>query len=631
MRSKLGECLVQAGLIAEDDLRRALEERKRTGERLGIVLVRLKLTTEEQIARALARQLGFRYISLVDNPPNPSAVVLIPKGVAAKRACIAVRVEKHVLTLAMSDPLLFSLVQDLEFQTGYRIEQVVAARSEIVDAIGTAYPDEAPASRREFAPTVPSTTASGEAASSTDVVDRILSAAIKSKASDIHVEPTENAVLVRHRVDGTLEPVMELPMRMHDELVGRLKTMAGMDVAETRLPQEGRLRVASEDGDEIAFRVSTLRTVWGEKVVVRLVEGLKEVPSLEELGLTAIALDAFRHCLRSRQGMIFVVGPVASGRSATLAAALRSVQSANTNVVTVEDRVEYRIPGVNQTQIDDNLKLTFASALRSILSQDPDVIVVGEVRDAETATIVAEAAQTGRLVLSTLRTADAPSVVTRLIDLGVEPRAIAGALVGAVAQRLVRRLCTQCHRPYTPPPDVARDLGLSDADGATFTCYQAIGCDQCNHTGYRGRVGIYEVMRVTDRLRRVIAADGAEDQIREAASQGGMVSLAEDGLAKVRNGTTTPEELLRVVSDVGDARALCPACGTAIGGDFRACPHCGTRIGGGCPHCGRALQPGWNYCPYCARSTEPRKAPKRPRVREARHDRPGTNIAEFKK
>jgi type IV pilus assembly protein PilB len=681
VRKKIGECLVQAGLITETDLQAALVEHKRSGERLGAVLVRMNLATERQIAKALAYQLGFSYVNLAENPPDPTAVVLIPKDVALKRTCIAIALEKNLLTVAMSDPLLFTLVQDLEFQTGYRIKQVVATRAEIVEAIHAGYPDKALArvgnqgalsvpgrSRGQgvpgadtpgagmLAPFVDPAAAPGaglvrrpeeeifeqvagakgataETAPIIDLVDLVIKSALKSRASDIHIEPTDTNVVVRHRLDGLLKEVMDLPKWVHEGLVARMKIMGGMDIAEKRLPQDGRIRCQGDDGQEVDFRASTLRTIFGEKIVLRVLDHRKGVPPLEELGFSAAALESLRHFLRHQHGMILVVGPTGSGKTTTLCSALTSVRSERTNIVTIEDPVEYQIPGVNQTQINDKIKLTFANALRSILRQDPDVVLLGEIRDQETARIAMQAAQTGHLVLSTLHTDDAPSCVTRLTDIGIEPYVTASALIGVVAQRLMRRLCGHCRRPYTPDPETLRAMSITEAEAATITFYRAVGCDQCNQTGYRGRVGVYEIMHVSDKLRRLIAQRGSEAALRDAALSDGMVSLGEDGLLKVKAGVTTPEELLRVVTEVRETRSVCPSCGVGVAADFVVCPSCGHRVGGGCPHCHKPMQTGWKFCPYCAKNADvaPKKTQSRRLKNKPVRELPAANVAEFKK
>jgi type II secretory ATPase GspE/PulE/Tfp pilus assembly ATPase PilB-like protein len=380
-----------------------------------------------------------------------------------------------------------------------------------------------------------------------DLVNLLASTAARCHASDVHIEPRQDHVAVRYRLDGLLTAITELPKWMEAALTSRVKVLAGMDIADKRRPQDGRLAIKGEAGD-IVFRVSTLPTQYGEKVVLRLLHEHTTVPALDSLGLSDANLGRLQEMLQHQHGMILVVGPTGSGKTTTLASAISSLQSGEMNISTLEDPIEYPLPGVNQTQINDKADLTFAGALRAVLRQDPDVIMLGEIRDGETAKTAMWASQTGHLVLSTLHTNDAPSAVTRLMDMGVEGYTISSTLLGVVSQRLVRKLCLSCRTLTTPSARVVADLGMDDSEIATATIYGPGGCPQCHHTGYRGRVGIYEILVTNHAVRSHIVQGTRDDGLREAALAEGMVGMPEDGRSKVLLGITSMEELLRVVN-----------------------------------------------------------------------------------
>ncbi|HEX7138224.1 MAG TPA: ATPase, T2SS/T4P/T4SS family [Vicinamibacterales bacterium] len=593
MRSRLGDALIQAGLISPRDLARAVKAQARSDERLGVVLVRLRIATEEQIAAALASQLGLQYADLSGEPIDPAAVSTIPKAFALREACVAIKLEKHVLTVAMADPLCISLMQDLEDQTACRIREVVATRSAILAVIETAYP-EAPLDR----PSQDSEAHSlDEPTSVDDIVDRIIRQAIANEADDVHVDPTGDDLVVRFRVDGVLREWARIPVAQQDDVVARFKILAGMDVAEKLLPQWGRLRLPGVDEGKIDMRAVTLRTSFGERVVLTARSHRRRAPSLDALGLSERALEDVRASLAADSGLVVVAGPSGSGRSATLAAAL-DVASRGRSAVTIEDAIEYEVPGVNHTQVSEIVGLTFTHAMRSVVHQRVDVILLGEMRDAETASMAADAARSGKLVLCPVTALDSNAAIHRLTELGIDPSS--PSLVQCViGQRLVRRLCPRCRKPYMPDEAMLRALDLPAVEG-TVAAFRATACSECDYTGYRGRMGIFEVIRFTDSLRRTLTSTAAVDRVREIALQRDAATLAEDGLSKVASGVTSLEEVRRVVREFQAPRPVCAACGGVVAVEFSACPRCGQRLGVECPNCGRALEHGWAFCPFCA-------------------------------
>jgi type IV pilus assembly protein PilB len=597
VRQKLGTCLVQAGLISEDDLARALAERARTGERLGAALIRLNLATEPQIARALGAQLGLPCIDLAEHPPEPAALRQIDRRQAEAFSLVPIRVADQVLTVAMSDPLQFGVLQELERDTKHRIRQVVATHSDILAAIQHGYN-----SAHDFAAPLQaeaSLTGRIPVASAGPDIEGLLHRLAAEGATEIHLEPSPQALTVRHRVDGELHDAGVFEGDARDRAIARVKSASGLDVSEGRLAQEGRAVLPGAGGAARHFRVSTLRTVSGERVVMRLLDRHRQAPPIDTLGMSPSAVMLLRETLARDSGLILVAGPARSGLTTTLGAAAVELRSRALSVIAIESPVEYELAGVSHVESGAGVPaFAAAEATAAALRQRPDALIVGDVSDHDTAERVVEAAA-DCLVLASVRADRAADALTVFAALSGTARPLAQVLAGVVGQRLVRRLCGRCRRPSAGASETLRALSAgSDESSAAF---EAVGCSQCHHTGYRGRVGIFEVMRPTGSLRRLIDADAPEEKRLDAAVAGGMVTLAEDGVDKVRRGITTLGELLRVMRDLDEVRTLCRTCGSPVGIEFTACPRCGTTLGRPCGYCGRFVQTGWDFCPFCAR------------------------------
>jgi type IV pilus assembly protein PilB len=551
-----GEVLVEDGLVSADDLDRALAEHRRAGKSLGRILIEMGLLTEAGLVAALAKQVGLTYVDLADVTIDPSAVAVLPLQVAKRYCVIPVRFdEQQRLVVAMSDPSNVLALDDIRSTTGRDVTAVVSTRGDILDAIkrhAGAYEsvedlgDELHGDDEEASDLADLTSAVDDAPI-VRFVNALIAQAVRDRASDIHIEPQEREVRVRYRVDGVLHEVTTQNRKSLSAIVSRLKIMADLDIAERRVPQDGRISLKTEN-KAIDLRVSTLPTVYGEKVVMRILDKSSVLLELSDLGFLDHNYNRYEHSFRKPYGMILVTGPTGSGKSTTLYATLNIINKPEVNIVTVEDPVEYRLPGVNQVQVHPKAGLTFPAALRSILRQDPDIVLIGEMRDHETAHIGMEAALTGHLVLSTLHTNDAPSAVTRLTEMGIDPFLVASAADCVLAQRLARRLCSKCKEPYEPKPAELKAAGLpwSDVD-AVPTLYRPVGCPQCAKTGYRGRLAVHEVMQVTEEIERLIVDRASTEEIGKCAESQGMRPLRADGLAKVLLGQTTLEEIARVI------------------------------------------------------------------------------------
>jgi type IV pilus assembly protein PilB len=544
-RKRLGDLLVEMGLITEAQLQEALTVQLETKERLGEVLIRKGYVTERQMVEALEFQLGIPHVDLNRYAIDPAAVQLVPQALAERHLVLPIRRDRQRLVVAMADPLDYYAIDDLHLATGLQIEPVIASKDDLRLYIERYYAMRASVHELE-ARMHPSEDLAGqvkdEDAPVVRLVQQLIQQGLAMRASDVHLDPAPDGLHVRYRVDGLLRTDQVLPRTMQSVVLARLKIMANLDIAERRLPQDGRTSV-QHGAQRVDVRVSTLPTVHGERCVLRLLDPRQGVMDIPGLGLSADNERLFRRWIAAPHGMVLITGPTGSGKTSTLYAALRALDAEHRNIITIEDPVEYQLPGVNQVQVHPAAGLTFARGLRAILRQDPDVVMVGEIRDLETAEIAVQAAMTGHLVLSTLHTNDAASALTRLVDMGVEPFLVASSVLGVVAQRLVRRICPECRQAYLPAP--AEAAFLAERGLQVERLYRGQGCSSCGHTGFRGRLAVHEVLQMDDRLRGFVVAKRPDAEYRRHALAQGMVQMVDDGIAKALAGHTTLAEVMR--------------------------------------------------------------------------------------
>lgn len=551
---QLGEILISEGVLTEQQLMEAIDEQRERGQSLGRTLVERGMVTETELVRALAQQVGMEFVELGNYPIDRGAVAMVPEAVARRHTALPVSVEDGVLKVAMSNPANVMALDDIRAITHLHVVPVVATHEDVLAAIDRYCRSDA--ELEDLQGEIGDEAGELDLAAMGSVIEAdapivrfvnlIITQAIQDRASDIHIEPAENHVRIRYRIDGVLHEMQRAPKATQNGMVSRIKIVSDIDIAERRKPQDGRLSVTHQ-GRKVDLRVATLPTVWGEKVVMRILDNATATMALEDLGLSDSNSKLFEQSYSKPYGMILVTGPTGSGKSTTLYATLNQIARPEINVITVEDPVEYRIPGINQVQVNPKAGLTFASALRSILRADPDVVLVGEIRDGETAQIAIEAALTGHLVLSTLHTNDAPSAITRLIEMDIEPFLVGSAIDCVVAQRLARRLCTQCREKKNVDVAALPDKLRGEVSGSVISLSVPVGCSHCSQTGYRGRLALHEVMVVDEEIERLAVTRASSAEITRQASKAGMESLMMDGWTKVQEGLTSLEELLRVV------------------------------------------------------------------------------------
>jgi len=587
----LGELLIKRNYITPDQLKKALDEQKLKGGRLESNLVRLGYVKEDELLSFLSAQYRVPSVKVSKMEINPAVIKLIPPSISKKYFIIPINRIGPKLTLAMADPSNIVVIDEIKFMTGFNVEPVVASETEIIDAIKKYYGgggnvaglgsvsfeasdydmdsvnagaldgimlDEDVVDVADFDKLVHGAVDNVEVVDtqanddSVDVegpiikiVNGILIKAIKLGASDIHFEPYERTFRVRYRIDGVLRRDMSLPVQIKNAMTSRLKIMAKLDIAEKRLPQDGRIKLRMGKGGEMDFRVSSIPTLFGEKVVLRLLDKSALQLDMTKLGFEESSLADLKAAIHKPVGMILVTGPTGSGKTTTLYSALSDLNKESDNIITAEDPVEYNFMGINQVQMHEEIGLTFASSLRSFLRQDPDIIMVGEIRDFETAQIAVQAALTGHLVLSTVHTNDAPGTINRLIDMGIEPFLISSAVILILAQRLIRKICMDCREPVKVHPQLLIDLGIPPDEVRSFQVYKGKGCSICNNTGYKGRLGLYEVMPMKEEIKELVLSRASNSEIKKEAIRLGMKTLRQSGISKIKDGVTTIEEVLR--------------------------------------------------------------------------------------
>jgi len=562
---RFGDLLIEAGVISQEDLERALEQQRATGQRLGEALVGLQFASERDIVAALASQLDIDIFDAgLSQNIDADVVLRIPEHMARRHHALAIDKTGEVLTVAMDDPLDLVAIDDIRVATGSELRLQVGLRSEIDQAIAVAYRN-ATASQRlneviagarvELSiakdagleeMSEQELRSRAEDAPIVKLVNIILAQAIAERATDIHIEPLEDKVVVRYRVDGVLYDSTTAPQHFHEAIVVRIKILSDMDVAERRVPLDGRF-TATFENREIDVRVSTLPTIYGEKVALRLLDKSGTTLSLEDLGFESEMLTIFRRGITRPYGMVVISGPTGSGKSTTLYAGMRELDRIGKNITTLEDPVEYHLERINQVNVNPKAGLTFASGLRSLLRQDPDVILIGEIRDVETADLAIRSALTGHMVLSTVHANDAPSTATRLVDIGVEPYLVTSAVALVMAQRLVRTVCPHCKEPYEPDPSQVKALGMGDVEGVEYM--HGAGCKQCRGRGFLGRTAVFELLEMTPELSELVVQGASADALRKKAVEQGFITLRKNVIHKVSEGTTTVEEALGVVTE----------------------------------------------------------------------------------